>query len=70
MIGRFLCWIGWHSCDSESFDGASFAGRCRRCGCRCLLDSQGNWFAAPPVHPTGQRRLRNDNDRDIASIRD
>lgn len=38
--------LGWHDGQggSHSFDGLSFGGTCSVCGCRVLLDSQGNWF--------------------------
>lgn len=43
-IRYFLCKIGWHRCNKESFDGVSYIGHCKYCGTRCLQDSQGNWF--------------------------
>jgi len=36
--------LGWHSCDVEGHDGASFTGTCKYCGKKCMMDSQGNWF--------------------------
>ena len=52
MIRRFSCWIGWHSFignleerfEWESFDGCSIHARCRWCGYRGMIDSQGNLF--------------------------
>jgi hypothetical protein len=42
----WLCrWLHWHRAPLvQSFDGASFGGRCSRCGVKVLYDSQGNWF--------------------------
>ena len=46
--------LGWHDCgDGDGFDGASFTGRCRYCGKRCLQDSQGNWFVPAEFRPEG-----------------
>ena len=46
---RFVhLWLGWHfrmESQSGTFDGLSFGGRCVVCQRRCLMDSQGNWFA-------------------------
>jgi hypothetical protein len=50
MLKRLLLWfckhLDWHSCLPESFDGVSSVGHCRYCGCRCLTDSNGDWFRA------------------------
>jgi len=41
----FCNFWGWHkSPQSQRFDGASFTGKCPRCGKSVLQDSQGNWF--------------------------
>lgn len=37
-------YLGWHNCDKQEFDGASWHGICKYCGAKCLQDSQGNWF--------------------------
>ena len=37
--------MGWHLAPiSQGFDGASFNGKCPRCGKSVMQDSQGNWF--------------------------
>lgn len=36
--------LGWHDCDVDGCDGASLTGKCKYCGKKCLMDSQGNWF--------------------------
>lgn len=41
----FWCRIGWHSPNEKiGFDGCSFVSTCKRCGCKILRDSHGNWF--------------------------
>lgn len=37
--------LGWHNCQREDFNGASYVGHCKYCGKKCLQDSQGNWFS-------------------------
>lgn len=40
-----LCKIGWHSPTGfRTTDGCSLISRCKRCGAKIMLDSQGNWF--------------------------
>lgn len=53
MTLRFGSWrcrhLDWHPqrwVTVIDFDGVSLVGRCGRCGCRVLCDSQGNWFRA------------------------
>ena len=51
---KFLLWflcsvLGWHNNKHPDqpppyFDGASWHGRCARCGKSVMRDSQGNWF--------------------------
>lgn len=44
---RFLCFVlDWHTCNVQGFDGLSFVSHCKRCGQRCLQDSNGGWFVA------------------------
>lgn len=41
----FCDFWGWHKAPTQQgFDGASFNGKCPRCGRKVLQDSQGNWF--------------------------
>ena len=49
---KFALWrcrvLDWHKAPrAQTFDGASFGGRCPRCDSRVLQDSQGNWFSVP-----------------------
>ena len=48
MLKRFFCWIGWHSWpvgfESAVFDGCSVHARCKWCGYKGMIDSQGNLF--------------------------
>jgi len=49
---RFLCNVmGWHRCEAEWHDWCSAVGWCDRCGCRCLQDSNGDWFRASMQEP-------------------
>jgi len=46
-IKRFFCRIGWHSTGGYELmhhDGASQHARCRWCGYKGMIDSQGNLF--------------------------
>lgn len=53
LYKRFCCWVGWHSHSffranggfiTTGFDGCSVHAKCRWCGYRGLIDSQGNLF--------------------------
>jgi len=48
MLKRLFCRIGWHSFPSgferTSFDGCSTHARCKWCGYKGMIDSQGNLF--------------------------
>ena len=48
IIKRFFCWADWHSYpvgfEPEFFDGASAHAKCKWCGYRGMIDSQGNLF--------------------------
>ena len=48
LTKRFLCWIGDHSFfvgfETTGFDGCSTHAKCRWCGYKGLVDSQGNLF--------------------------
>ncbi len=48
MIELILCKIlGWHKVMKvDLVDEVNSSGYCVRCGSRCLLDGQGNWFRA------------------------
>lgn len=38
-------WLGWHQPEKiNGFDGCSFTGKCRYCGKKILMDSNGDWF--------------------------
>ena len=41
---KFCCWMGWHKPIYYGYDGASFRARCKWCGYKGLIDSQGNLF--------------------------
>ncbi len=44
---KFACKIGWHSYpsfDTEGFDGCSVHAKCKWCGYKGMIDSQGNLF--------------------------
>lgn len=44
---QFACFIGWHSYprfETIGFDGCSIRARCRWCGYKGMIDSQGNLF--------------------------
>lgn len=43
---KFFCkFPGWHKAPlKQGFDGASFHGKCPRCGKKVLQDSNGDWF--------------------------
>jgi hypothetical protein len=46
-IKRFFCWMGWHSVGNYALvehDGCNAHARCRWCGYKGMLDSQGNLF--------------------------
>lgn len=47
-LQKWYCKIGWHchqkDCIYESFDGASCHCKCKWCGYRGMVDSQGNLF--------------------------
>lgn len=47
-LQKFFCKIGWHCHGKdyiyESFDGASLHCKCKWCGYRGMVDSQGNLF--------------------------
>ena len=41
----YRCCLGYHKpSDEVGFDGCSSTATCKRCGCKLLQDSQGNWF--------------------------
>lgn len=45
---NFACnFLGWHKPDCSQpiwFDGCSEHSKCRYCGKKIMMDSQGNWF--------------------------
>lgn len=47
-LQKFFCKIGWHCHQKdyiyESFDGASMHCKCKWCGYKGMVDSQGNLF--------------------------
>ena len=47
-LQKFFCKIGWHCHQkdyiTESFDGASMHCKCKWCGYKGMVDSQGNLF--------------------------
>lgn len=48
LLQKFFCKIGWHCHQKdyifERFDGASAHCKCRWCGYKGMVDSQGNLF--------------------------
>lgn len=48
MFKKVFCKIGWHSFfvgfERTGFDGASEHARCKWCGYKGMIDSQGNLF--------------------------
>ncbi len=48
LLKRLCCKIGWHSFfvgfELTGFDGASFHAKCKGCGYKGMIDSQGNLF--------------------------
>lgn len=37
--------LGWHKpIEEKTFNGSSACSRCRFCGKKIMMDSQGNWF--------------------------
>lgn len=48
-IGKFLCKIDWHTPSRKVIvSGINSTSKCNRCGCKIMLDSQGNWFSTAP----------------------
>jgi len=44
---KLACRIGWHSYPNfeyDGFDGCSLQAKCKWCGYRGMIDSQGNLF--------------------------
>lgn len=46
LIKRFYCWAKWHSFTYHyvSHDGCSVHAKCKWCGYKGMVDSQGNLF--------------------------
>ena len=48
LVKRLMCKIGWHSFfigfEVIGFDGCSEHAKCRWCGYKGMIDSQGNLF--------------------------
>lgn len=45
MLKFILCkLLNWHNCEMTGYDGTNIIGECKRCGAKCLRDSQNNWF--------------------------
>jgi hypothetical protein len=46
IFKRLRCYLDWHSwtCIELYDDGASMYARCKRCGYKGMIDSQGNLF--------------------------
>lgn len=45
IFKKFACKIGWHSIgDIVGFDGANIHAKCKWCGYKGMIDSQGNLF--------------------------
>lgn len=37
--------LGWHEpVEEKTFNGCSVCSRCKFCGKKIMMDSQGNWF--------------------------
>lgn len=45
MIGRFLCWLGWHRWvwPMRNEDDGFYVNKCRGCGKRIFKDHRHKW---------------------------